>query len=212
VPLRGRALRDLAILRVIAVDKGVRAVLAAAVAVTVVIVARHAPGLHDSLLRILATINGENPEATAVLRPPTEGWLGRVDWLLRQKSSTLDEVGGAIAAYAALNAAEAVGLWRMRRWGEYLSAIATGAFIPLELYEVKEQVTVLRVGALVVNVAIVAWLVWSKRLFGLRGGAHAEHALRMRDCTVEAVRRDVAVLRGETAGVGARGVSVGGGR
>jgi len=40
-------------------------------------------------------------------------------------------------------------------------------------------VTVLRVLALVVNIAAVVWLLWSKRLFGLRGGGaayHAEHA------------------------------------
>ena len=39
-----------------------------------------------------------------------------------------------------------------------------------------KKVTVFRVGALVVNVAVLLWLLWSKRLFGLRGGAAALEA------------------------------------
>jgi hypothetical protein len=64
----------------------------------------------------------------------------------------------------------------MRRWGEYLTVVATSVFLPWEIYEVSEKITVLRVGALVINIAAVIWLLWSKRLFGLRGGGAAYHA------------------------------------
>ena len=73
-----------------------------------------------------------------------------------------------------LEGVEAVGLWRERRWAEYLTAVATAGFLPFEVHELIKRITVLRVGALVVNVAILAWLVWRKRLFGVRGGPKDE--------------------------------------
>ena len=46
-------------------------------------------------------------------------------------------------------------------------------FVPVEVYELTEKVTVLRVLTFLINVAIVAYLLFAKRLFGLRGG-HAK--------------------------------------
>lgn len=43
--------------------------------------------------------------------------------------------------------------------------LATGVLIPLEVIDVFRKVTVLRVGALAVNVAIVVYLAHRKRLF-----------------------------------------------
>jgi uncharacterized membrane protein (DUF2068 family) len=70
-----------------------------------------------------------------------------------------------VLLFAALEAAEALGLARRRRWAEYLTVVATGALIPLELVEVARRPTLIRVGALVLNVAIVVWLAYRKRLF-----------------------------------------------
>jgi len=70
---------------------------------------------------------------------------------------------------------EAIGLWRERRWAEYLTVLATAGFLPFEVRELVDRITVLRVGALVVNLALLIWLVYAKRLFGLRGGVHAMH-------------------------------------
>jgi uncharacterized membrane protein (DUF2068 family) len=39
-----------------------------------------------------------------------------------------------------------------------------------EVYGLTEKVTAFRLGAFVINVAAVVWLLWSKRLFGLNGG------------------------------------------
>ena len=47
----------------------------------------------------------------------------------------------------------------------------------------------LKVIALIVNVAIVVYLLYAKRLFGIRGGAAAEHAQRERDMGWEALER-----------------------
>jgi uncharacterized membrane protein (DUF2068 family) len=63
-------------------------------------------------------------------------------------------------------------------WGEYFAVIATSVFLPLEIYEITEKVTAFRAIALVINIAAVISLLWTKRLFGLNGGAAAHHAER----------------------------------
>lgn len=68
-------------------------------------------------------------------------------------------------AYAALEGTEGVGLAMRRRWAEYLTVIATGVLIPFEAYEVVHKVTLFRVGALLLNLAVVGYLAYRKRLF-----------------------------------------------
>jgi uncharacterized membrane protein (DUF2068 family) len=71
---------------------------------------------------------------------------------------------GAIA-YALLEGTEGVGLAMRRRWAEYLTVIATGVLIPYEAYEVVHRVTLFKVGALLLNLAVVGYLAYRKRLF-----------------------------------------------
>ncbi len=71
---------------------------------------------------------------------------------------------GAIA-YALLEGTEGVGLAMRRRWAEYLTVIATSILIPYEVYEVINHATLFRVGALLLNVAVVGYLAYRKRLF-----------------------------------------------
>jgi uncharacterized membrane protein (DUF2068 family) len=68
-------------------------------------------------------------------------------------------------AYAALEATEGVGLALRRRWAEYLTVIATGILIPYEAYEVIRHPTLFKVGALALNLAVVGYLTYRKRLF-----------------------------------------------
>ena len=67
--------------------------------------------------------------------------------------------------YAALEGTEGVGLAMRRRWAEYLTVIATGILIPFELYEVVTHPTLFKVGALALNLAVVGYLAYRKRLF-----------------------------------------------
>ncbi len=46
-----------------------------------------------------------------------------------------------------------------RRWAEYLTVIATGLFIPLDIYEIFKAPTLLKCLLLLVNLAVVAYLV-----------------------------------------------------
>ena len=68
-------------------------------------------------------------------------------------------------AYAALEATEGVGLAMRRRWAEYLTVIATGILIPYEAYEVIMHPTLFKVGALLLNLGVVGYLAYRKRLF-----------------------------------------------
>ena len=54
---------------------------------------------------------------------------------------------------------ESYGLWRGRRWAEWFSALSGGIYIPLEIYEIARGVSLFKVGTLLVNVAVVAYLV-----------------------------------------------------
>jgi uncharacterized membrane protein (DUF2068 family) len=79
-----------------------------------------------------------------------------------------------LMAFSLLELTEAVGLARRRRWAEYLTVIAGCIGIPFEIFEVARRQTVLRISFLLINVAIVLYLAWTKHLFGLRGGRRTE--------------------------------------
>ena len=85
-------------------------------------------------------------------------------------SRTVVLIGIGTLAFAALELTEAVGLARRRRWAEYLTVIAGTIGIPFEVHEVMVRQSPLRISFLVINIAIVVYLAWQKRLFGLRGG------------------------------------------
>ena len=102
------------------------------------------------------------------------GLLHELDRLFSLRAGTLHLVGAAVAVYAVLEGVEAVGLWYQQRWAEYLTFIATTALLPLEVYELTRTVSPLKIIALIVNIAVVVYLLRAKRLFGFSGGAAAE--------------------------------------
>ena len=61
--------------------------------------------------------------------------------------------------YAALLLTEGVGLLLRKHWAEYFTVITTAVFIPLELYEIAKHVSVAKIVVLIVNVAIVMYLI-----------------------------------------------------
>jgi uncharacterized membrane protein (DUF2068 family) len=85
-------------------------------------------------------------------------------------------IGVALVAYCVLLSAEIVGLWRARRWAEYLTFIESCVLLPYEIYELLKTVTVLKVAGLIVNLAILLYLAIVHRLFGVRGGVRAIRA------------------------------------
>jgi uncharacterized membrane protein (DUF2068 family) len=182
LPLRGRPLRDKVILRLIAVDKAFRFLLFAALTVGVLLIAANETGVRDLYYRLLQDFRG-----TSDL--PEHGLLHEIDRLLNLRSGTLELVGVGLAAYALLQATEAVGLWTGKRWAEYLTFVATGLFIPIEVWELTVSQTPLKVAALMINLAILAYLLWAKRLFGVRGGAVADEERGSLDVGWESLER-----------------------
>ena len=65
--------------------------------------------------------------------------------------------------YAGLFLAEGTGLWLKKRWGEWLTVIITSSLIPIEIYEIVRHISVAKAGTLMVNVVIVAYLVYHIR-------------------------------------------------
>ena len=71
----------------------------------------------------------------------------------------LEALGIGAFLYAALFTTEGIGLWLGKRWAEYLTVIATGSFVPFEVYELARRPGLPRVAALVLNLAVVAYLI-----------------------------------------------------
>jgi len=186
LPLRGRALRDKVVLRIIAVDRAIHFVVLAAFSVAVVLFASHEIRLREFFYRVVNALEGGNASPS---HPAKGGFLHTVEHLLSLKSSTLYAVAGAAAVYAVVEAAEAVGLWYQKRWAEYLTFVATCAFLPYEVYELTRSVSPFKWVALAANLLIAGYLLYAKRLFGLRGGAAAEEGARARDTGWEALER-----------------------
>ena len=71
----------------------------------------------------------------------------------------IKQLGLGSFLYAALFLAEGTGLWLEKRWGEWLAVIITGSLIPVEIYEIYRHPSAVKVGVLVINIAIVGYLI-----------------------------------------------------
>jgi uncharacterized membrane protein (DUF2068 family) len=74
--------------------------------------------------------------------------------------------------YSALRWTEAWGLWFHRRWAEWLGVVGGAIYLPIEVYELWEKPSPIRLVTLALNLAVVAYLGWTLR----QGrGANAAH-------------------------------------
>lgn len=88
-------------------------------------------------------------------------------WLL-EKSGKVDdkrlkELSIGTFVYAGIFLTEGAGLALRKRWGEYFTIIVTGSFLPLEFYEVFRHATTSNVVAVLLNLAVVVYLIWEVR-------------------------------------------------
>lgn len=82
------------------------------------------------------------------------------------------------ATYALVRFVEAYGLWRGRRWAEWLAAVSGGIYIPFEIYELSKGITLLALSALVVNSLIVGLMINTLlRVRSIEAGRGEQHAL-----------------------------------
>jgi len=90
---------------------------------------------------------------------PQQNWIQRILKDAARLDARRSVTFGIIAlAYAVLEGTEAYGLWRRRRWGEWLTVFATSLLLIPEIWEITKSTTLLKVGALVVNLAVVLYL------------------------------------------------------
>jgi uncharacterized membrane protein (DUF2068 family) len=111
--------------------------------------------------------------------------LGLIQQSFTLNPRTLLYLAIGLAAYALIELIEAVGLWLGKRWGEYFAMVATSIFLPYEVYDLTVKITWLRLGAFLVNLLLVVYLVWTKRLFGVRGGKRAYDASLRAESVIE---------------------------
>ena len=84
--------------------------------------------------------------------------------LLLEKLSILDarrlkELSVGTFIYSAIFLTEGVGLALHKRWAEYFTIITTSSFLPLEIHELARRFDFVRGAALLINVAVVIYLV-----------------------------------------------------
>lgn len=71
----------------------------------------------------------------------------------------LRELSVGTFAYGSLFAVEGIGLVLRKRWAEYLTVISTSVFLPLEVYELIHRPRPAKAIILVLNLAIVVYLI-----------------------------------------------------
>ncbi len=188
IPRRGKALRDKIVLRLIAIDRTLHFVILTLLGVAVLVFAANERSLRSTYYKVLTDLQG-GIAGGPVQAKGHVGILHEFDRLFSLQSGTLREVGIALIAYGLLEGVEAVGLWYGKRWAEYLTFVATTILLPLEVYEIVNTVSLLKVVGFIINLAVVIWLLFAKRLFGLRGGGAVDQAERARDMSWEAIER-----------------------
>ena len=73
------------------------------------------------------------------------------------------QLGIATFIYNGLFLTEGIGLWMLKRWAEWFTVIATGSLLPIEAYEIYRHPSALKVLVLLLNAAIVVYLVYRIR-------------------------------------------------
>ena len=181
---RGKELRSELILRVFAVERFLRFLVIGAAAYGVWRFTSDRAGfqrVYDHALpaiRALYQDLGFNVSHSRLLRLINESFAFDSRWL------TLLAIG--LALYALIELVESIGLWQARRWGEYFAMVATSIFLPLEVWDLtRGHITWLKVAALVINLLLVIYLVWTKRLFGVCGGKTAYEARLRSESVIE---------------------------
>jgi uncharacterized membrane protein (DUF2068 family) len=189
-PRRGKEVRSAIILRVFAIERFVRGLAVAALAVVVwrfrysqvsveEAFQRERPVLHSLFEQL-----GINIDHSKL--------VGLIQHALTLSPKTLTWLSVGLAAYGVIELIEGTGLWLGRRWGEYFAMVATSLGLPYEIYELVSRFTVFKLALFAVNLLLVLYLVITRRLFGVRGGKEAYEARLRSESIMDAAVREAA--------------------
>ena len=70
-------------------------------------------------------------------------------------------IAALVVVYAVVRFAEAYGLWRYRRWAEWLAAVSGAIYVPFEIYELSRGLTSVKLAALLLNIAVVGYMCYA---------------------------------------------------
>jgi uncharacterized membrane protein (DUF2068 family) len=174
VLLRGKALRAAFILRALAVERWIRGVIIILLGVAVLELKSTQVSLKELFDRDLGSLQPFFDQIHFNISDSST--IHSVEKALDARPSTLNLIAVGLFCYGALQLLEGIGLWSLKRWGEYVAVVGTTLFIPLEVYELTEKISWLKIVVLLINAAAVLYLLVSKRLFGIRGGGKAYEA------------------------------------
>lgn len=169
--LRGKELRSAFILRALAIERWVRGTILVLLAIAVFRLRSTEVSLQALFQRDLTALRPFFHQIQ--FNVSDSSTIRAIERVLHAKPSTLNLIGSGILIYGLLQVVEGIGLWSLRRWGEYVAVVGTTLFIPLEVYEIVDKPTWLKAVILVINIAAVLYLLLAKRLFGIRGGHRA---------------------------------------
>ena len=82
--------------------------------------------------------------------------LMRKLWTVDDKK--LVEISAGTFFYAALVLTEGIGLAMRRKWAEYFTVFVTASLIPLEIYELVEKFSFIKIVVISINFAVVLYL------------------------------------------------------
>jgi uncharacterized membrane protein (DUF2068 family) len=190
---RGREVRSRLILRLFAVERFLRAIVIAAAAVGLWQFRHSQSSIEKSFDRELPAVRGLFRQLGYNIN--NSKLVGLLHHALTLSSKTLTLLAIGLALYAIIELVEGTGLWLSRRWGEYFAMVATSLGLPLEIYDLTRNVTVLALVVFGVNLALVLYLVITKRLFGVRGGKAAYDARLRSESVLEAAEKAAASRR-----------------
>ncbi len=191
---RDKEVRSAVILRVFAVERFLRALAVALLAFAVWRFEYARTSIEQAyqrelpLLRSLTRQLGYNIDHSKL--------IGLFNRALNLSPGTIRLLALLLICYAAVEIVEGIGLWQGRRWGEYFAMVATSLGLPYEAYDLVTKFSVLALVLFAVNLALVLYLVITKRLFGLRGGKRAYDARLRSESIMEAA---IAAAAGERA-------------
>ena len=192
--LRGPALRDAFILRVLAVERGVRGVAVLIAAFAVFWFKDSKTSLSNEFEKDL--VHWQKAASDVNYNLNDSGLVSTIRHFLKLDSTTLVWIGIGLLAYGIIEMAECIGLWMLRRWAEYLAVVATSVGLPIEIYELARGFTATKLIVFIINIGFVLYILLSKRLFGIRGGREAFEAERAGESLLE-VEKAAAMLPDE---------------
>ena len=187
---RGKQIRADFFLKLFAIERGIRVIIFGGVAYGILRYA-NSPSIGAAINRDIPIIRTFSRQLGITL---SHSLLEKIRSLLHVSSSNLRLLALGVTGLAVVSAIEAFALWQARRWGEYFAAIATSLGLPFEIYELSKAVTVTKLVLFALNLLLVGYLVYSRRLFGARGGKEAYEARLRAESVIDEAEKAAAAI------------------